>query len=304
MWRAAKLMTESSSSSEDKAIVERLRSELEKNKPSRKRRAIEKFFLAALGSIPWVGGFLSAAAAFKVEETSIKSNSLQTEWLEEHQAKLEALQGTLSEIQRRFEALGPAIEERVQSKEYLALVRKAFRVWDEADTEEKRGYVANLVTNSAGTRVCSDDVVRLFIEWLEFYHEVHFAVIREVFKNPGSTKFDIWSGIYGEVPREDSAEADLYKRVLRDLSTGNVIRQVRDTNEFGQFIRKRPARVRRGAAPTTLESAFEDTKPHVLTELGKQFVHYTMNEVVTRISGPESEEQGAGEPSGAPASTD
>ncbi len=33
------------------------------------------------------------------------------------------------------------------------------------------------------------------------------------------------------------------------------------------------------------ESAFEDTKPYVLTELGKQFVHYTMNEVVPRIGG-------------------
>jgi hypothetical protein len=32
-----------------------------------------------------------------------------------------------------------------------------------------------------------------------------------------------------------------------------------------------------------MESAFEDSKPYVLTELGKQFVHYTMNEVVTRI---------------------
>jgi hypothetical protein len=31
---------------------------------------------------------------------------------------------------------------------------------------------------------------------------------------------------------------------------------------------------------------FEDTKPYVLTELGKQFVHYTMNEVVTRIEAP------------------
>lgn len=40
-----------------------------------------------------------------------------------------------------------------------------------------------------------------------------------------------------------------------------------------------------------MESAFEDTKPYVLTELGKQFVHYTMNEVVTRIG----EEQGRGQ---------
>jgi hypothetical protein len=43
---------------------------------------------------------------------------------------------------------------------------------------------------------------------------------------------------------------------------------------------------RRRSFGLTMESAFEDTKPYVLTDLGKQFVHYTMNEVVTRIGGP------------------
>jgi hypothetical protein len=280
-------MSDPSPSQDDNAIVERLRSELDKVRPSRKRRAIEKFFLAALGSIPWVGGFLSAAAAFKVEESSIKSSLLQTEWLEEHQEKLRVLQETLAEIQRRFDVFGAAVETRIQSDEYLGLVRKAFRVWDEADTAEKRRYAANVVTNSAGTRVCSDDVVRLFIDWLEVYHEAHFAVIREVFDKPGSTRFDIWADIYGDMPREDSAEADLYKMLIRDLNLGGVLRQVRDTNQVGQFIRKRPTKTKRGAAPTTMESAFEDSKPYELSELGRQFVHYTMNEVVTRISGPD-----------------
>jgi hypothetical protein len=182
--------------------------------------------------------------------------------------------------------MGASIDERIQSGEYLGLVRKAFRTWDEADTDEKRHYAANIVTNSAGTRVCSDDVVRLFLDWLELYHEAHFAVIREIFDNPGSTRFDIWSGIYGEIPREDSAEADLFKLLMRDLSTGGVVRQARDVNEFGQFVRKRPQRTRGTSSPSTMESAFEDTKPYVLTELGKQFVHYTMNEVVTRIGDP------------------
>jgi len=36
-----------------------------------------------------------------------------------------------------------------------------------------------------------------------------------------------------------------------------------------------------------MESPFEDTKQYVLTELGKQFVHYTMNELVSRLE-PES----------------
>ena len=66
-------MPDPSLNPDEKVIVERLRSELERARPTRKRRAIEKFFLAALGSIPWVGGFLSAAAAFKVEEASLRS---------------------------------------------------------------------------------------------------------------------------------------------------------------------------------------------------------------------------------------
>lgn len=268
------------------AIVERLRTELAKSEPTRRRRVIEKFVLAALGSIPWVGGFLSAAADYKVEEGSLKQDSLQTQWLEEHQAKIGALHETFQEIQGRFDSMGASIDERIQSEEYLGLVRKAFRTWDEADTDEKRRYSANIVTNSAGTRVCSDDVVRLFLDWLELYHEAHFAVIREIFDNPGSTRFDIWSGIYGDIPREDSAEADLFKLLMRDLSTGGVVRQARDVNESGQFVRKRPQRTRGASSPSTMESAFEDTKPYVLTELGKQFVHYTMNEVVTRIGDP------------------
>jgi hypothetical protein len=275
-------MTEIPDHSKDELVVESISAALEKAEPSRRKRIVEKFVLAALGSIPWVGGFLSAAASYKTEEGTLKQDSLQTEWLKEHQEKLNTLRSTLEDIQNRFEKLGTSIEERIQSTEYLNLVRKAFRIWDEADTQEKRRYVANAVTNSAGTRVCSDDVVRLFLDWLGLYHESYFAVIREVYQNPGSTRFEIYTALYGKTPREDSAEADLFKLLIRDLSTGGVIRQERDVNQVGQFVRKRPQRTHSPAAQT-LESAFEDTKPYVLTQLGKQFVHYTMNEVVTRI---------------------
>ena len=173
----------------------------------------------------------------------------------------------LAAITDRFENLGPEIDARIQTEEYLGLVRRAFRTWDRADTEEKRAYVRNVVTNAAGTRICSDDVVRLFLDWLDLYHEAHFAVVREIYKNPGVTRFEIWDTIYGELPREDSAEADLFRLLIRDLSTGGVIRQDRDTNQQGQFLRKRPLR-RRGPAPGVTESSFEDTKPYVLTGLG------------------------------------
>jgi hypothetical protein len=67
--------------------------------------------------------------------------------------------------------------------------------------------------------VRSDDVVRLFMHWVKLYHEVHFAVIRESFQNPGLTSFEIWSELYGESLRGDSAETELFKLLIRDLST-------------------------------------------------------------------------------------
>jgi len=274
---------EQSPLNDDTEILESLSAEIEKAEPSRRSRILEKFFLAALSSIPWVGGVLSAAEAYRTEEGANRLNHLQKEWLKEHQKKILLLAQALRDIGVRLNDLGEEIEERIQSEEYLALVRKAFRIWDESDTEEKRRLLSNAITNAAGTRACSDDVVRLFLDWIKAYNEVHFAVIKEIFENPGSTRFDIWSGLYGEIPREDSSAADLYKFLIRELSTGGVVRQERDINAVGQFVRKRPRHVRRGAAQTTLESAFEDSKPYVLTALGKEFVHYTMNELVPRI---------------------
>jgi hypothetical protein len=286
-------MADSSLAPRDGSSVALIETALATGQTSRKRRVVEKFLLAAIGAIPWVGGFLSAAASIKGDEEDVKTNDLQTSWLSEHQKKINQLGDTLGTIEARFEKLGPDVDERIQSEGYLALVRRAFRTWDSADTDEKRRYAANLVTNAAGSRICSDDVVRLFIDWLDQYHEVHFAVIREIYQNPGSTRFGIWTALYGEIlPREDSAEADLFKLMIRDLSTGGVFRQARDTNELGQFVRKRP-QPRRPHAPTTMESAFEDTKQYILTDLGKQFVHYTMNEVVTRVG---SGEHGPGAP--------
>lgn len=266
-----------------------LRTELAKSSPSNRRRVIEKFVLAALGSIPWIGGFLSAAATLKTEEGPLRTDSLHTQWLEEHARKLASLRSTLETVVNRFEDLGPAVDERIQSEEYLQLVRRAFRVWDEAATEEKRRYVGNVVANAGGTRLCSDDVVRLFLDWLNLYHESHFAVIRAIYKGRGITRFEIWDQIYGELPRDDSPEADLFRFLIRDLSTGGVIRQDRETNQAGQFLRKRRPKGRYPVS-TTMESAFEDTKPYVLTGLGEQFVHYTMNEVVKRIGSAEPEQ--------------
>jgi|SRR5271170_2517946 len=268
-------------------VIESIRAELEKVSPTRRQRILEAIALAPLGSIPWVGGFLSAAANYKFDESGVRGDTLRNQWLMEHHEKLLGLRATLDQIFARLDGLGEEIDERIESPEYLALVRKTFREWDQADTEQKRRLLVQLITNAAGIRICSDDILRLFLDWVDSYHEAHFAVIREIYKNPGPTRYDIWIAVYGEpVPRDDSAEADLYKMLIRDLSLGGVIRQPRESDSFGRY-RKKTSPPRRTSSSTTMESPFEDTKQYVLTELGKQFVHYTMNELVSRLE-PES----------------
>jgi hypothetical protein len=268
--------------SEEQA-VELFNAALAATPEGRRRRLVERFVLAALGSIPWVGGFVSAMANAHADEGSVRSNVLQTKWLEEHSAKLKELQAALAQIMSRFEAFGDEVNARIESEEYLGLVRKAFRTWDQADTDEKKLFLQNLISNAAGTRVCSDDVIRLFLDWLGLYHEVHLAIVRAIYTNPGSTRYEIWEAMYGTVVREDSAEADLYRLLIRDLSTGGVIRQARETDDYGRFLKRPRGRATRGAS--TMESAFEDSKPYVLTELGSQFVHYAMTETTRRLEG-------------------
>ena len=267
----------------DAQVLETMRAEIEKAEAFGSKRAIEKVILTALSSIPWVGILIGAAASFNSKEEANYQSYLLKLWVEQHRRKLGELGQALQEVQSRLENLGDEINERIESDAYLALVRKAFRAWDQSDTNEKREMLGDIVINAGGTRASKDDVVRLFIDWTELYNEVHFAVIREIFHNPGSTRFEIWSAIYGdELPREDSEEADLFKFLVRDLSTGGVVRQERDINGLGQFVRKKPIKRRR--TPATLESAFEDTKPYVLTQLGRKFVHYTMNKAITKLA--------------------
>ena len=272
-------------------VIAAIEAEIERATPDKKKRIQEAIILAAFGGIPWVGAVIAAASSYRASENTSRTEDLMTQWLKEHEGKFEELKATLEQMFARFDSLGRDIHTRIESTEYLSLVRKSFRQWDEAETQEKRGLIVKLITHAAGTRICSDDILRLFLDWMAQYHEAHFAVIKEIFKNPGVTRYDIWIAVYGEaVPREDAPEADLYRMLIRDLSTGGVIRQARETDAEGRF-RKKTTAPRRMSRSSTMESSFEDTKQYVLTGLGGQFVHYTMTELVTRI---ESGDSGAG----------
>ena len=260
--------------------------ELDKISDENKRRSRARFILAALSSIPWVGGFLSAMATRDAEKEQSQTNQLQQLWLQEHQDKVQKLGYALIQILGRLEDFGTDIQERIESPEYLALVRKGFRSWDLADTEEKRELIRKLLTSAGAIKLCEDDLIRLFIDWIDKYHEAHFKVIKEIYQKQEITRGEIWDNIKGDRPRDNSSEADLFKLLIDDLSTGHVIRQKTEITMDGRLVKRQAAKRPKGyTAPSTKTSAFENTKPYVLTELGKLFVHYTMEEITTRIEG-------------------
>ena len=103
-----------------------------------------------------------------------------------------------------------------------------------------------------------------------------------VHQHEGATRWAIWNYIHGERVREDSAEADLFKLLIHDLSISHVIRQHREVDYRGNFIKARPKKSR--SASRTMKSAFDDEKQYELTGLGRWFVHYSLNEIVPRIA--------------------
>lgn len=254
-------------------------------------RKYVRFVVAALGSIPWVGGFIAASASLTAEREQQNLNDLHRLWLEEHREKIKQLSATLADIFMRLDNFGDEIQQRIESPEYMALVRKVFRLWDEADTDDKKQMLKKLITNAGAIKLVPDDLIRLFAHWIEQYHETHFVVIKEIYRHPEITRGQMWDSIHGPRPREDSAEADLFRYLIRDLNLGGVIRQTRETNMSGQFMKKDTRGQSHQNPSRVMESAFEDTKPYVLTELGKKFVHYVMEDVVTQIAGNSSSSQ-------------
>ena len=127
--------------------------------------------------------------------------------------------------------------------------------------------------------------MKLFIDWINAYSDFHFEVIGEIYRSEHITRAVIWENLKRPEVREDSADADLYKLLIRDLTLGGVIRQERATDGYGHFLKKTSAR-RHPSLPkdNRMKSAFDDEEQYVLTELGRQFVHYAMNELVPRIA--------------------
>jgi len=239
--------------------------------------------LQVAGAVPFVGGVFSAIAGAWSEKEQDKVNRFFEHWVQMLQDELKEKEETIIEIMARLDLQDEAISERIESKEYQSLVKKTFREWAGAESDEKRVYIRNILSNSAASKVSSDDVVRMYIDWLTKYSEMHFQVIGAVYNNDGISRGQIWKNIGKASVREDSADADLYKLLFHDLSTGHIIRQHREVDQFGSFIPKPTQKKPKGSGRKPPISAFDENEGYDLTDLGRQFVHYAMSELPPKI---------------------
>ncbi len=237
------------------------------------------------GAVPFAGGLFSAAAGAWSENEQEKVNKFFQHWIKMLEDELREKQQTILEIMARLDMHDNKVAERIESKEYQSLMKKTFREWSGTESEEKRVYIRNILANAAASTITSDDVVRLFIDWLKTYSELHFQVIAAVYNTNGISRGVIWRKIGKGPVREDSPEAGLYRLLIRDLNMGGIIRQHREKDAEGNFYGKTPQRrspVPR-SGPKPMESAFDEEDLYELSELGQQFVHYAMTDLPPKI---------------------
>ncbi|CDZ76815.1 hypothetical protein BN59_01091 [Legionella massiliensis] len=246
---------------------------------------ISKTLRAALqvsgGAIPFAGGVLSTIASAWSESEQSRANRFVEQWIRMLEDEIREKEQTIIEIIARLDLQDDKIAKRVESTEYQSLVRKTFREWSGAESIEKRLYIRNILANAASTNISSDDVIRLFIDWINKYSVLHFQIVGAIYNSKGISRGAIWAKIGKEKVRENSADADLYKLIFRELSTGGIIRQHRYTDNQGNFIKLTPRKSNRD--DSILKSAFDEQDLYELTELGQQFIHYAMTDLPPRI---------------------
>ncbi|PML61923.1 hypothetical protein BCT73_05940 [Vibrio breoganii] len=235
------------------------------------------------GAVPFAGGIFSAIVGAWSEHEQDKVNRFLKHWVQMLEDELKEKEETIVEIMGRLDLQDKAISERVESPSYQSLIKKTFREWSCAESEEKREYIRNILANAASCQVSSDDVVRMYIDWINLYSEMHFQVIGAIYNSDGITRGEIWRKIGKGRVREDSADADLYKLLFRDLSTGGIIRQFKARDYMGNVIPKTSQSRPKGSGRKPSVSAFDEIEGYELTALGKQFIHYAMTDLPMRI---------------------
>lgn len=252
------------------------------HKRKAKRNKWIRFTAACLGAIPWIGSVFSAAAAAHAESEQGLLDDLQNSWLSSYGERLQALEATMTSVVETAESAGEEGEARLEDQSFLKLVDYGFRVWDGAPTELKREQVRRILSNATVAKTTTDDMLRLFLTWVQNYDDVHFKIISALHRKIFLTGAELWMELDGRDVRHDSAEADLFKLILRDLSTGGVIRQHREVSPDGRAYRQ--SRGKGTASSPFLSSPIEGEKPYELTQMGHLFVGYALDEPTSALA--------------------
>ena len=139
------------------------------------------------GAIPFAGGLFSAIAGAWSEYEQEKANRFFEYWIKMLEDEIKEKERTILEIMARLDLADEEITKRVESREYQSLVKKTFREWSGAESNEKRKYIRNILANAASCQVSSDDVLLMYIDWINQYSEMHFQVIGAIYNSSGIT---------------------------------------------------------------------------------------------------------------------
>ena len=236
------------------------------------------------GAIPLIGPFVQAANGYWSEKEQSNAMDAIRALIRILEDESREKQKTIVEILSRLDFQDEEIAARVRSADYQNLLKKAFRGWSRTESQSKQEYIRNILSNAAACKLVIDEVVSLFLEWIQDYSDFHFQVIAQIYRKPGSTRGMIWRDLGKARVREDVAEADLFKLLIRDLSMGSIIRQHRETNYIGQFIAKQPVKAAPKGSTKEMKSAFDEVEKYELTDLGGQFVHYAMTDLPLKLT--------------------
>ena len=97
------------------------------------------------GVLPFAGGLFSAAAGAWSEHEQERVNNFLKHWLKMLEDELREKQATILEIVARLDIHDEKIAKRIESEEYQSLLRKTFRDWNAAESEEKRTWIRNIL---------------------------------------------------------------------------------------------------------------------------------------------------------------
>src|SRR3990167_2543291 len=108
------------------SLEENIQNELEKSLSAGPNGVI-RFVLQCLGGIPTAGGIFGASAGAWSEYEQSRFNKMFNAWLKLQQDEIREIAKTLMEVMSRLDAASSEIQERLESPEYLGIIKKCFR---------------------------------------------------------------------------------------------------------------------------------------------------------------------------------